>query len=307
MLMLHDRPRPRRASATRREVAEADTSGLRSRTYQVTDRGTGETINLFARESVRSGRTLVFLHGLSSHAFIWDSVQSDLIRSFATIAIDQRGHGRSGGTPAHGYGAPDFAGDVAAIIRQQPGPRRPVTLVGHSLGARNALAAAALFPDLVDSVCVLDWSPFVADATIATIQAWAASYPASHASRPAVAAFLADQYPLLSETALSTRLDYGFEGNADGWRPLARRTCLTRAAEGLSFDLRPFMSSLRRSALFVRGTRSHVVDERTWRQTQAFWPKHRYVELDADHQLPEVRPAEVADQLFAFLKEGERR
>lgn len=308
MLILRDSSRPAKTAAIKpRKALGKETpgaNGLVPRTYPVTDRGTGETINIFARENARPGHTAIFLHGISAHAYVWEPLQGELVRSLATVAIDQRGHGRSGGTLRHGYSAPDFAEDVAQIIRQLKSRGGPVTLVGHSLGGRNALATAALFPDLVDSVCVLDWSPLVSDETVSTIRTWITAYPDRHASRAALEQFLAEQYPLTPDPVLQTRLDYGFQRAEGAWRPLARLGCVRKAGDGLQFDLRPLVSSIRCPILFVRGTKSAVVDARTWRQTQALWPKYRYVEVDADHQVPEVRPEDVADHLLSFLQDA---
>ena len=55
--------------------------------------------------------------------------------------------------------APASEADVAAIVaRFDAGP---AVVVGHSLGARNAIVAGALHPKLVRAVVAIDFTPYI--------------------------------------------------------------------------------------------------------------------------------------------------
>ena len=98
------------------------------------------TVRLSHREWPGGDPPIVLLHGLASNLTIWRQVAERLSPRFRTIAIDQRGHGRSE-KPDDGY---DFD-TVVADARGKLGELeidRPV-LVGHSWGGNVALHYAA--------------------------------------------------------------------------------------------------------------------------------------------------------------------
>ena len=100
---------------------------------------------LFAVEA-GAGPPVICLHGITANAYVWLPVMERLAADYRVVAIDQRGHGRSD-RPDSGYAAGDFAADVVALIEALGAP---AVLIGHSLGARNALAAATAAPDAVE-------------------------------------------------------------------------------------------------------------------------------------------------------------
>jgi len=89
--------------------------------------------------------TTVLVHGLDSSKQTWTDVLGDLTRAgYPAIAVDLRGHGESPlGDPAS-FSATALAQDVLAAVREhgvQPGG---AVLVGHSMGGRIAMRAAAI-------------------------------------------------------------------------------------------------------------------------------------------------------------------
>lgn len=101
--------------------------------------------------------TVVLLHGLTDSAGCWADAEALWTASgLAVLAVDARGHGR----------APRFTDselterpgavmvrDVVALIEHLP---RPVVLLGHSMGAAVAVAAAASVPSRVAGVVAED-------------------------------------------------------------------------------------------------------------------------------------------------------
>src|SRR5262245_46688680 len=89
------------------------------------------------------GPLLVLLHGITASARVWDPVAERLAARYRVVAVDQRGHGLSE-APEHGYGADEFAHDVQALVEDLDSG--PAVVMGHSMGARNALVAAGRHP-----------------------------------------------------------------------------------------------------------------------------------------------------------------
>ena len=73
---------------------------------------------------------------------------------FRIVSIDQRGHGRAA-KPASGYAADDYAGDLQPLLKEK------TLLIGHSLGARNALVAGVRYRDKVAAVVAIDFTPHI--------------------------------------------------------------------------------------------------------------------------------------------------
>lgn len=69
------------------------------------------------------------------------------------IVPDLRGHGRSP-RPATGYGARDFADDLARLLRHLD--TGPVIAIGHSMGGQAVTALAVEHPDLIRALVVVD-------------------------------------------------------------------------------------------------------------------------------------------------------
>lgn len=113
---------------------------LREQTYKVGD------LTLNCAVGTGTGPPLLLLHGVTSRWQSWLPIAPSLALRWHLHALDLRGHGGSGRATG-AYRINDYATDVVALLRRQIGS--PTVLVGHSLGAIIAAAAAALAPELV--------------------------------------------------------------------------------------------------------------------------------------------------------------
>lgn len=95
---------------------------------------------------------VILVHGITESAVTWDPLIERLRVDRRVVAMDLRGHGRSGS--ADRYDLEAMAGDVIAVSTTL-GLDRP-HLVGHSLGAAVVSAAGAVLP--VSSVVNVDQS-----------------------------------------------------------------------------------------------------------------------------------------------------
>lgn len=94
----------------------------------------------------------MLVHGITECASTWDPIADRLEDRFDVLAVDLRGHGRSG--LSSDYGLEAMAGDIAAVI-EMVGMNRP-HLVGHSLGGAVVSATGSVVP--VASVTNVDQS-----------------------------------------------------------------------------------------------------------------------------------------------------
>lgn len=96
---------------------------------------------------------ILILPGITSPAATWEFVAEPLSREFHTYTLDIRGRGLSS-APEKGYSLPDYAADVETVLRGLD-IERPI-LLGHSMGARIAVAHAVLYPAPRTPLIVID-------------------------------------------------------------------------------------------------------------------------------------------------------
>jgi len=113
------------------------------------------TVELYADDGgAGDGLPVVLLHSLAGNTRQWEAQLAHLRAARRAVALDWRGHGRSGAPEGGGWSPAEMAGDVAAAV-ERLGLGRFV-LVGHSAGALVALAYAGMRPERVAGLLLLD-------------------------------------------------------------------------------------------------------------------------------------------------------
>jgi len=249
---------------------------------------------MFALEA-GNGPPVVLLHGVTANAFVWLPVLAELATEFHVVALDQRGHGRTTVGDGARYDAAAYAGDVAGVAVSLG--EGPVVVVGHSLGARNALVAAARAPALYAGVVAIDFTPFISSDVFDLLDARVAAGARDFADAEELRSYLRDRYPLLPEDAIERRAQHGYGTSPDGkLRPLAARGATLETCRGLREDLSEAVASLSVPTSFVRGAQSALVTEDAFERTRRLRPDLRAVVVeDTDHYVPEERPGAVAE------------
>lgn len=97
---------------------------------------------------------LILLHGIQDHAHSWDWVAAALREHWHVIVPDLRGHGDSEWSPDGAYLAPYILQDLAELVDALDSDQ--VTLVAHSFGGNAAVRFAALYPERVDKLVLVD-------------------------------------------------------------------------------------------------------------------------------------------------------
>ena len=98
---------------------------------------------------------LVFVHGFGCARSDWDHQVAHFQGRHETVAVDLGAHGTSPGGPEHRR-LETHAADVAALLNDLK--LAPAVLVGHSMGCRVVMAAAAQAPDRVQALILVDGS-----------------------------------------------------------------------------------------------------------------------------------------------------
>jgi 2-(acetamidomethylene)succinate hydrolase len=241
------------------------------------------------------------MHGITANAYVFVPIVERLSDRFQVVSIDQRGHGRSG-RPSR-YEADDFADDAAALIEHLD--CGPAILLGHSLGARNALVAANRHPKLVRSVVAVDFTPFIEPQVFEDLETRVRGGDRAFADLRAVEAYLAARYPLLPADAIRRRAEHGYRKTPEGYRPLADGRAMELTAAGLRSSIEEPVKRIGQPTILVRGTQSKLVSRAAWTRTREMRPDLEAVEVaDADHYVPEEQPGAIADLVRRVAERG---
>jgi pimeloyl-ACP methyl ester carboxylesterase len=163
-------------------------------------------------DSEGSGRPVLLLHGLAGHAGEWLGTMRHLSPRYRTVALDQRGHGRSTRMPDD-LSRDAFVDDVAAVIAAAA-IDRPVILIGQSMGAHTAFLTAARYPHLVSHLVMIEGDIGGGDdEQLAGLRKALASWPVPFPTYDSAMQFFG------SDNALGRAWADGFEQRADGLWP----------------------------------------------------------------------------------------
>lgn len=109
--------------------------------------------DLHVHRTGEHGRPVVLLHPLALSGAVWEPVAQFLGARRQVLALDARGHGKSGWDGAD-FTVADMAADAAAIIEDFGAG--PADVIGLSMGGSTALVLAASRPDLVHRLVLAD-------------------------------------------------------------------------------------------------------------------------------------------------------
>jgi pimeloyl-ACP methyl ester carboxylesterase len=240
---------------------------------------------------------IVFMHGLFGSRKNNRTASRVLARELGrhVYAVDLRNHGASPHRATHTYGA--MAGDVARFVADRG--FADATLIGHSMGAKVAMAVALAEPPEISTVAdmvAVDNAPLDAalsgdfgryvramrriDDARVTRQADADKILAEVEPELPIRQFLlGNLHRPQGETALRFRIPVDILGGA-----------LHHMAD---FPYKnPDEVRFERPALFVRGTKSKYVPDEVIPLIGQFFPRFQMVDIDAGHWVISEKPEE---------------
>src|SRR6185503_4296339 len=111
-----------------------------------------EGVDIFVRWG-GSGPVVLLIHGYAENSDSWAPLAADLMKDHTVLVPDLRGIGRSS-KPADGYDKKTQAKDMRAVVTALGFDRTFV--VAHDIGNMVAYAYAAMYPDKVERLVVMD-------------------------------------------------------------------------------------------------------------------------------------------------------
>jgi pimeloyl-ACP methyl ester carboxylesterase len=232
---------------------------------------------------------LVFVHGLTQFSYDWMPVASALGREAA--CLDQRGFGDSDW--CGDYSVPAMAGDVGALL-DHLGWKKAI-VVGHGLGARNALYFASRRPRRVAGLALIDYAPEYAAEGERRVAEGVAGVPDVFASvEAAMAHFRAPREARVRFAAYLLKIEGGFAVKRDAWFRERSQKFLAGTAPKPRVDLWKALARLRVPTLVVRGTKSDLFAVETVEKVKRVNAAIEVVEVNARHNV-------AADNITALV------
>lgn len=245
---------------------------------------------------------MLLLHGGGQNAHSWDEFSLAMRKDYHVIALDQRGHGDSDWSPRAIYTTRAHMGDIGGFVRQV-GLRRFV-LAGLSMGGRNALTYAALHPEQIERLVIVDIGPETMHRGGRAIQ----EFRRKADILPTFDAFIerARQFnPRRSVEQLRERLRWHLRQLPDGrWTWKNDRRYGNRQQDALpAKDLWPAVRKIGAPTLLVRGMESDVLAGDAARRMQQAMRQCTLVEVaGAGHTVPGDKPEAFAAAVRKFLE-----
>ncbi|RME17519.1 MAG: alpha/beta hydrolase [Bdellovibrio sp.] len=251
---------------------------------------------------------MVFLHGLMGSLSNWRRIIKELESEFEILAYDQRGHGKSFRPPT-GYAPMDYAKDLIELLDDLKW--KEVFLVGHSMGGRNAIQAAALVPHRIKKLVIEDISPRGDEKGLQKIQFLLSQVPVPFPSREAARTYLfgpfekevlkGDSHAHVLAQFFYSNIITDETGRAD-WR-FYKEGILESARMGREVDLWPTYEALSMPILIIRGEHSKDLTREEAQKMLQKQPRAQLVEVKgAGHWVHFDRPKEFIQAIADFFK-----
>lgn len=257
-------------------------------------------------------RPILFAHATGFHGRAWD----EIARHFPErrrIAVDIRGHGRSG-KPAPPYAWRDFGRDVAAVA-ESLGVESALG-VAHSMGGHSTVYAAALRPETYAQLLLLDPTIFPPEAY--GTERPDASYIRKRKNEFASAEEMIERFRARlpferwSPQTLRDYCEFGIlpaNGHFELACPPEIEASIYQESKAPRSNIYPEIASIRQPVWLIRGGRPRkpgVFDLSTSPTAENlavyFSQSHDEVFEDCTHYIPQEVPGRVAQRIAALLK-----
>ncbi|TKC89214.1 alpha/beta fold hydrolase [Trinickia terrae] len=252
---------------------------------------TANGIHIHVEDEGSGTPALVFLHYWGGSSRTWAPVMAHLNGRYRTVALDQRGWGRSD-APADGYRIADHADDAAGVIGAL-GLTRYV-LVGHSMGGKAAQLLASRRPQGLAGLVLVAPSP-PAPMAIPAEQRDAIRHV--YESRESIAA--ARDHVLTARPLSAALQEQVVEDSLRG----AAQAKAAWPTVGMLEDITREVASIDVPTLVIAGERDQVETPDTLRRELLPRIAHAVLHVlpKTGHLSPLEAPAEIADMVRAFV------
>mgnify|MGYP001361712169 FL=1 len=243
-------------------------------------------------------KPLIMLHGMRSYAQSWNDVADQLLTFFDVYALDQRGRGESDWAPDYNYDTESYVDDLTNFIKTKG--FKKLSLMGHSMGGANSIVFASKYPEMVESLVIVDIGPSAASSTGGVrINQELIDTPKEFDSLDDVKLFWRKQRPSISEHALNERVNFTIKQLGSGkygfkWDVQGIAKAKIRADGEYMWDC---VGKIQCPTLLIRGAESDILQHDV--ATQMIKENHNITLIE----IPDATHYVYDDQLELFNRE----
>ncbi len=226
------------------------------------------------------GKPLVILHGLFGSLDNWFSLSKAFSDKHHVYLVDQRNHGQSPHTDTHTY--EEMAEDLFGFFREHN--LKDAVLIGHSMGGKTAMTFAAIHPELLSKLVIVDMGvkqyPVHHDLIIRSMQALNFDTISSRKEADEFLSHMLDE----DESTIQFLLKNIYrQKQEDGSAKYAWRFNLDVIAEDIEEMGLPILKGAAVDTLFLYGTQSKYVLDDDKSQILALFPNTTFHSLETGH------------------------
>jgi non-heme chloroperoxidase len=206
---------------------------------------------------------VILLHGIWSTGAVWHDIAMALAETYHVRSVDFRGRSQTDWSPEGDYSTEAYVSDVLGLYEALR--LEKASVIGHSMGGGVAMALAAAYPALVESLVVIDSGPVMRAGSAIEFERQLASLSQDFPSMAAARAWQTHALPNISDDAVERRLDARLV-ERDGrvvWREDPRirtsRDLIVRPSEDEMWER---YLSVKTRTLFVLGGNSQLVTDK---------------------------------------------
>lgn len=262
-----------------------------------------DDITIRITEWGRGSRCCLLVHGFGDGVHVWTEFAERLAVDCRVLAVDLRGHGKSGWDVARRYNVRTYSEDLERAMDALPLDR--VVLVGHSLGGKVAMRLAAVNGRDIAGVVLVDFSLSVDQATSDHIVMEFKQENRTYASICEYAEQLESKFPLTAREILRRLAKDTLKEHSPGAFRLCRDPALAEPTEredgsdDISWDLLP---AIKCPTLLIRGAGSSVLSKAVAERMNTQIPKSNLQTIKmAGHNVMLDNPDAFYEACSAFV------
>lgn len=247
-----------------------------------------------------SKQTMLLLHGGGQDAHSWDEFSQAMRGDYHVIALDQRGHGDSDWSKRHIYTARAMAQDVTRFVGNLG--MDGIILIGLSMGGRNSIVYAAMHPEKLARLVIVEMGPETMKKGSENIRQFR-----KDDILPSFDAFVERAHkfnPRRPIEQLRERLQHHLRQLPDGrWTWKTDQAIYGRERDARQHeDLWPYVRRIKTPMLLVRGAESDLLAQDAAERFQQAVPGSRLVVIPrAGHTVPGDNPPAFAATVRDYL------